>query len=73
MARITYCGDFNWHGETKRYYCRANNDRHAFTVMCTFLAREMKRTGWEVRNYFWDTNKYRVWRTTTTKEDDSGR
>ncbi len=60
MSKQTYKGKFNYFGEVIEIHCRAHNQESAFTIMCTKVAAQVKMTSYNIRNYFYNTNRYEI-------------
>jgi len=56
-----YKGTFNWYGEViKDLYAHAYSEVQAFNFLCKQVSIKVDRSLFDVRHYFYDSNKYEI-------------
>ena len=56
-----YKGSFNWYGEViKDLYAHAYSREQAFNFLCKQVSVKVGRSLFDVRHYFYDSNKYEL-------------
>lgn len=60
MAKKKYEVVFNWEGEIHTIWTSAFHPQDAFLKACLKLAKKLNRTGYSVRNYFYNSNRYEI-------------
>jgi len=56
----TYKGVFNYNGQNFELWCKAANEKSAFTIMAAKIATQVHTSSYNVRNYFYNTNRYEI-------------